>query len=114
MTRKKIVLSYNKENKEDKMKAIELRVKKGQTVRIVKFLVSCKDIRKDAVDWKDALEALKVLEKYNVVFRYLTSEYAEDGTWNTYCLIGKNEDIDAMIKDYNNWRGGQSEEIHPS
>ena len=83
-------------------KAIELRVKKGQTVRIVKFLVSCKDVRKDVVDWKDALEALAVLEKYNVIFRYLISEYDKDGTWNTYCLVGKSEDIDAMIKEYNN------------
>ena len=95
------------------MEAIELRVK-GKVARIVKFLVSCKDVRKDVVDSKDALEALKILEKYDVIFRYLTSEYnvifrylmseyTKDGTWNTYCLIGKDEDIDAVIKDYNNW-----------
>ena len=83
-------------------KAIELKVK-GKVVRIVKFLVSCEDLRKDVVDWKDAIEALKVLEKYDVIFRYLRSEYDKDGTWNTYCLIGKSEDIDFLIRDYNNW-----------
>ena len=95
------------------MKAIELRVK-GQTARVVKFLVSGKDVRKDVVDSKDALETLAVLEKYDVIFRYLTSEYdvifryltseyTKDGTWNTYCLVGKDENIDTVIKDYNNW-----------
>jgi len=94
--------SFSLQGRFEMNKAIELKVK-GKVVRIVKFLVSCEDLRKDVVDWKDAIEALKVLEKYDVIFRYLRSEYDKDGTWNTYCLIGKSEDIDFLIRDYNNW-----------
>ena len=72
-----------------------------QTTCTVKFLVDYKDV----VNIKDALEALRVLETASdVVFDYLTTLYPRDeGTWRIYTLSGSDEDIDAVIKDYNNW-----------
>ena len=70
-----------------------------ESSRIVKFLVSYKDV----VDSKKALEVLKVLKNTSDVVFHYKETFSRDGeTWRIYTLSGSEEDMDPVIKEYKN------------